>query len=223
MTSVALALHIASACNSIAVCSEKEVFCHHIHVLERCHLTEFLAVTPGHNSDPTSAGWSTASTSQMSIPSWAMSVTQVLPYLPSSLSASHVPLYLQHHHIVISQKSYPIHNHRKFEQKLSHTGLFLKTIHIQGLDFLPSQNFNYRKILMEKLGDFSVKAFLLFLHMMKCLSLYKKILTTCASKSFRNRFGLNWKRCERRERKQERKGILRNKDKIRKQGVCHTH
>lgn len=56
LTSVALALHIASACNSIAVCSEKEVFCHHIHVLERCHLTEFLAVTPGHNSDPTSAG-----------------------------------------------------------------------------------------------------------------------------------------------------------------------
>jgi hypothetical protein len=58
--------------------------------------------------------------------------------------------------------------------------------------------------------------------MMECLSLYKKIVTTCASKSFRNRFGLNWKPCERRERKQEKKGILRNKDKIRKQGVCHT-
>jgi hypothetical protein len=69
LTSVALALHIASACNYIAVCSEKEVCYHHIHVLERSHLTEVLALTSGHNSDPTSAGSSTASTSQMSIPS----------------------------------------------------------------------------------------------------------------------------------------------------------
>jgi hypothetical protein len=60
--------------------------------------------------------------------------------------------------------------------------------------------------------------------MMECLSLDKTIVTTCASKCFRNRFGLNWKPCERRERKQERKGILRNKDKIRKQGSqCVTH
>jgi hypothetical protein len=50
--------------------------------------------------------------------------------------------------------------------------------------------------------------------------LYKKIVTTRASKSFRNRLDLNWKPCERRERKQEKKGILRNKDKAR--GVSHT-
>lgn len=140
----------------------------------------------------------------------------------SSLSASHIPLHLQHHHIVISQKSYPIHNHRKFEQKLLHTGLFLKTFHSQGLDLLPSEKFLWKdsEFFLWRIFSCSSSSSCTWWNAFPCT---KKIVTTCASKSFRNRFGLNWKPCERRERKQERKGILRNKDKVRKQGVCHTH